>query len=122
MMNEEDTGSEWHLLFPAGEKHTMSQYMTAALTGAIDGKMKKTITLSEFMKICEKARKQGIQLSMIEEYISKNAQPSLDIYAIIIDRIDRDWRDMLGMRSPINRRMTALKSLIQHMDILNTLV
>jgi hypothetical protein len=87
------------------------------LTGAITGVMNKSITLIEFIKICEKARKQKIELSQLEEYISKNTQPSLDVFATIINRLDNDWRGMLEKKTPINRRTYELKFLIQDIDI-----
>lgn len=115
---QDDSSSEWNLLFPKEQPHAVGQYITAALTGAINGKMKKSITLEEFIKICEKARKQELSLSRLEEYISKNATPSLDIYEVIIDRLDRDWQEILKKKAPINRRTFELKSLIQNLEIL----
>lgn len=114
---QNNLSSEWNLLFPKGQRHTVTQYITAALTGAIDGKMKKSITREEFIGMCEKARKQQMPLSQLEGYISKNATPSLDLYGTIIDRLDREWRGILAKKAPINRRTYELQFLIQHIDI-----
>lgn len=114
---QSDTTSEWNLLFPKEQRHTTGQYITAALTGAINGKMQKSITREEFIKMCETARKQQLSLSQLEEYISKNATPSLDIYGIIVDRLDVNWESMLQKKAPINRRTYELQFLTLYIDI-----
>ena len=100
------------MLFPKEQRHTVAQYITATLTGAITGTMKKSMTYDEFIKICEKARRQQISLTQIEEYVTRYTPSFLCVYDILLNRLETNWRSMLQKKAPINKRTYELKFLV----------
>ncbi|MBP9780107.1 hypothetical protein KBD33_05825 [Candidatus Gracilibacteria bacterium] len=109
---------EWESLFPERVFHTTSEYITAVLTGGIEGKMKKSLTKKEFISLLEKARKQKFSLDKLESYIHDTVPPTFDLLRTITNRMDNNWSGILSKKSRITQNTYEVQYLEFDINIL----
>lgn len=73
--------------------------------------MKTTISIIELIALLNKAREKKISLFDLENYIADNTNTGYAIHSIIVNRIEREWNDIITGNKKIYRNNTALNTI-----------